>query len=68
MAAVICPEDPEEVAELYMLGCLSGMETAGFSAHLNRCAECREVLKRISEFISAIRGAAYLLPESNPKV
>ena len=57
MSVAYCSHSTDEVLEQYSLVWLSEEETARLEEHLLICADCRQRLEEIDEFVRAIRQA-----------
>jgi anti-sigma factor RsiW len=53
-----CPPDPEETANLYLLGGLVPEDAAAFEDHFITCPACAKVVDDADVFIRAIRAGA----------
>ncbi|MBS1856126.1 MAG: hypothetical protein JST11_12225 [Acidobacteria bacterium] len=54
----LCPADPEEVAEAYVMGRLPQDQVTAFEDHYVACDACATVLQKQAEYVAAIRSAA----------
>jgi hypothetical protein len=53
-----CPDNPEEVAEAYVMGTLSAEQATAFQNHYVGCNRCAVVLQETAEYVEAMRAAA----------
>jgi anti-sigma factor RsiW len=53
-----CPDDPEKVAEAYLLHRLPADEQRIFEDHYMTCARCARIVETTAAFIGAVRRAA----------
>ncbi len=53
-----CPNNPEEVAEAYVMGTLSAEQATAFENHYVGCNRCALVLQKVVEYVDAMRAAA----------
>jgi uncharacterized protein with PIN domain len=58
----LCPADPEEAADAYLLRRMSLREAEEFDLHLARCPRCSKTLETTRTFIQALRDATHDLP------
>ena len=57
MEAGGCPKDPEEIAESYILGNLSGVALAAFEDHYLTCGRCAGLVEEAAHFVVAMQNA-----------
>jgi anti-sigma factor RsiW len=60
----VCPDDPEETAEAYLLNSLPAEERARFEAHYLTCEKCADALTGAEDYVASIRAAAQRLRQS----
>jgi anti-sigma factor RsiW len=60
---VICPSNPDDVADEYVMGRLPLDQVASVEAHLAICRNCSEVVANTRRFIGSIRRAGKRLEE-----
>lgn len=60
----VCPDDPEDTAERYLLRSLPAGEAERFEDHYMVCESCAEVLSAAEDYISSIRVAGLRLAKS----
>jgi predicted anti-sigma-YlaC factor YlaD len=58
MLATPCPDDPDAIAEAYVIAALDATDAAAFEEHLLVCGECRATVEAVAEYVRAIRAAA----------
>ena len=58
MSMDTCPPDPENMADLYIMGHLNEEDLVSFERHLTGCTSCRQEVQRSRDFRIAIGGAA----------
>lgn len=56
-----CPADPEEVAEAYALGKLTGAAARAFEVHCKKCLSCAAAIEREEKIIRVMRAAGRAL-------
>ncbi len=62
-----CPPNPEQVAEAYLLGDLSLLETAAFDAHCVGCQRCAAILEDTEVYGLALKSALRRLRDLGKK-
>jgi len=60
----VCPDDPEDMAERYLLRSLPAGEAECFEEHYMVCESCAEVLSAAEDYISSMRIAGLRLAKS----
>lgn len=60
----VCPNDPEDIAEQYLLHSLPALEAERFEEHYMVCGSCADALSAAEDYISSIRVACLRLANS----
>ena len=53
----VCPANPAEVAEDYIMGTLSEAQVIEFEDHYIGCDRCATVLQKAADYVVAMRAA-----------
>ena len=58
MDSNICPPDPKEAAEMFVMNRMDPSEASIYQEHLAHCQACAAAVEGIRDFIQAIRNAS----------